>query len=143
MKRHLRRRGGALVIALLTLMIIVLLSGALLRSLLAASRQSRRSETELQAQWLAEAAISRGLARLAADSAYEGETWRIALGQSVDQSGVATIRVESIPEQSAAKRIRVTAQHPEDPVRRIRVEREHVLRPQNDAPTTTNQENSP
>ena len=127
MSRRTGRRGAALLVALFTLMVVMLLSGAVLQSLLAASRQSRRTEIELQAQWLAAAANSRAIARLTAQPDYTGESWRVAIVQSgaVQATGVAEIRVEN--DASNRQRIIVVSHYPDDPSRQIRVRRDYTL----------------
>jgi type II secretory pathway component PulK len=66
------RRGAALVVAIVTLMIVMLMAGAVMKSLLTDLRESRQTAAELQAHWLAEAAVDRALARLAADRTFVG-----------------------------------------------------------------------
>lgn len=95
MRKPRQRRGGALVIALLTLMVVMLLAGSILRSLVASRRQSRQFAAAAQAAWLAESALDRARVRLAADSAYTGETWQVDLRGPDDspQAGLAMIEI--------------------------------------------------
>ncbi len=65
------------VAVLVCLIIITMLAGAALKVGLARRQELRSEERQLQAEWLAEAGIQRGLARLAADPAYTGESWDI------------------------------------------------------------------
>ena len=51
------RHGGGLIVALVTLLVVISLMGSLIRSLLVEMRQSRHEAADLQAQWLAEAAL--------------------------------------------------------------------------------------
>src|SRR5262245_51673736 len=104
-------------------MVVMLIAGTVARSLIAAHRQSRRAGDEMQAQWLAEAALARGLAKTRSQSDYSGETWRPEVtAQSV---GVAEIRIERPADQPA--RIVVEARYPDDPWQRASVHREAPL----------------
>jgi type II secretory pathway component PulK len=128
MIRRSSRRGAALLISLFTLMVVMLLTGAVLQSLLAARRQARRSESELQAQWLAEAAVSRAIARLATQPDYSGESWRVTIAQSsdVESIGMAEIRIEK--DSTNRKRIIVVSHYPDDPIRQVTAQRDYTIR---------------
>ena len=53
--------------------------------LIAVQRQSVELQTrQIQAGWLAESAVQRASARLAADGSYRGETWNISAKTSAD-----------------------------------------------------------
>ena len=126
----LKRRAAALVIALVTLMVVMLIAGTVARSLVGSHRQSRRAGDEVQAQWLAEAALARGLVKLRSQADYSGETWRPEVTPA--NVGVAEIRVERPADQPA--RIVVQARYPDDPWQRASVHREVPLAPKEDAP---------
>src|SRR5688572_12915431 len=99
------RRGGTLVAALVTLLVVMLLASTLLRSLIAFHRRTRLYQQEVQAQWIAEAALERAKSRLASAGSYDGETWRPE-GLNADAAvGVAVIRVAAIADQSGAARV--------------------------------------
>jgi type II secretory pathway component PulK len=119
------RRGAALVVALLTLMVVVLISGAVLQSLLVARRQSLAIEHELQAMWLAEAALERATNRLQHDSAYNGETWAVAVTKhdAKDAEGSIEIRVKQSAAAPADQQITARATFPTDSIRQATVER--------------------
>jgi type II secretory pathway component PulK len=109
--------------AMVALLVVMLVAGALVRSLIAAHRQSRQYADELQAQWLAEAGLARAAARLRADANYQGEVWTVPLGadatnadENAKEIGQATITVEP-----TTKRITVEAIYPTDEHRRILV----------------------
>ena len=70
-------------------------SALLVKSLIAAHRQSRRYAAQLQAQWLAEAGLARARAQLAARPDYAGETWQAPVGSAETEIGQVTIRVEA------------------------------------------------
>ncbi len=126
------RRGGALVVAIVTLMVVMLLAGTVARSLVAAHRQSRRVLGELQAQWLADAAIARGLAQVRSHAEYTGETWRPAI--SVDSIGVAEIRVERPADSPGGAKLVVVARYPDDPTNRAVVSRELLVERTEESP---------
>jgi Tfp pilus assembly protein PilX len=120
------RRGGGLVVALVTLLVVTSLMGSLIRSLLVEMRQSRHEAADLQAQWLAEAALDRAAAKLRSQADYAGETWNVdfspTAANSGGSSGVVEIHIERGAEERPA-RVSVEARYPDDPRRRAKVER--------------------
>jgi len=76
MRKH-KRTAAILIAVLASLMVIVLLGGAMVNSLAVDLRQHRQSARDLQAFWLAEAGLDRAVSKLAVDSEYREETWRI------------------------------------------------------------------
>jgi Tfp pilus assembly protein PilX len=119
------RRGGALVVAMVTLLVVMLIAGTVARSLVASRRQARRMQGQLQAEWLAEAALARGRAQLRSDAGYTGETWRPAI--SVDETGLAEIRVEQAGNANGGAKLIVSARFPDEPVNTAAVTRELAL----------------
>jgi hypothetical protein len=85
---------------------------------------------EAQAQWLAEAALARGLVQAKSQADYAGETWRHEI--VTDRFGVAEIRIERPADQPV--RLIVEARYPDDPWQRIGVRREVSLAEQEAAP---------
>ncbi len=84
----------------------------------------------LQAQWLAESALDRAAARLAADPGYPGETWIVSPDAlSGDEGGSVRIEVLPLAGQPAQRRVRVQADYPDDPTCRIRVNKEIIVAP--------------
>src|SRR4051812_29146521 len=77
-----RNRGSGLVIALVTLLVVTSIMGSIMHALLMELRQTRQTAIQVQAQWLADAAVERAAARLSIDSNYEGENWKIDLPAS-------------------------------------------------------------
>lgn len=121
------RRGGAIVAAMVTLAIVTLIAATLVNAMVATHRQSQRYADELQAQWLAEAALDRAIAQLRAAPEYSGETWTpsITAGEAEEKSaGIATIRIESAAGERAVRTIYVEATWPADEVQRVLVQRE-------------------
>lgn len=106
---------------LVCLIIITMIAGAALKIGLARRQELREQEHRLQAEWLAEAGIQRGLARLASDARYDGETWEIS-GRELDSpdSALVTITVERPPGDAEHANIRAKADYPRDQSRRAR-----------------------
>ncbi|MCR4413480.1 MAG: hypothetical protein NUV77_13750 [Thermoguttaceae bacterium] len=131
----MRQRG----VVLVAVLACVGLAGLLMLSVarLAATRriEVRQVGRALQARWLAESALDRAAARLAADPGYTGETWTVspdALGG--DEGGSVRIEVLAIADQPARRRVRVQADYPDDPTSRIRVSKEITIAHQPEAP---------
>ena len=133
----MRRRGAVLAMALVTLLVVGLIAGLMVQRYLAAHRQASRDAQQLQAEWLAEAAVARGLAMRQADGEYSGETWQVNLVEP----GIATIRVESA-EQSGNVKIVVEARYPDHELQRTLVERTYTL-PLPSAPSPAGAEPTP
>jgi hypothetical protein len=125
------RRGGALVVALVTLLIVMLIAGTVARSLVSAARQSRRLRNEVQAQWLADAALARGVALAQSQPDYAGETWWP--GISTERSAVAEIRIAR-PASGTPLKVSVVACYPDEELHRVRVSREYVASQQEAVP---------
>lgn len=125
MKKHCRR-GGGLIVALVTLLIVTSLMGSLIRSLLVEMRQSRHEAADLQAQWLAEAALDNATTKLRSQADYADETWMVEFSPTVANSSGSTGVVEIHVERGAADQptlVSVEARYPDDPRRRAKVER--------------------
>jgi Tfp pilus assembly protein PilX len=121
-----RRRGAALIVALVTLLIIMLTAAALMRSIIVVHRQSRLNQHQLQADWLAEAAVRRAMVRLAAEPDYRGETWRPQVSSDREEIGMAEIRVEPAlaSENMRPPKITVLAHFPDHEWQRASASRE-------------------
>ena len=70
------RNGAVLVVALICLLLLSVLAASLTRTVLLQREQVIREEWQLQAEWLAEAAIDRAVVRMESTPDYEGEEWR-------------------------------------------------------------------
>jgi type II secretory pathway component PulK len=119
-----QRRAVAIIAALVTLLIVMLTAAALLRAMLVVHRQSRAFHRELQAQWLAEAALSRAAARLASDPEYTGETWQPQVGPADEPSGRVTIAVSRPAGRPQQRLIAARAEYPEHESQRSTIHRE-------------------
>jgi len=122
------RRGAVLLVALVAIAVASVVFASLLRLSVAERRRVETEAWEVQAAWLAESGLERVAARLDADAAYQGETWRL----SADQLGAAyeaavKIRVEAIPDAPERRRVRVEADYPDHPHQRARHTKEVVM----------------
>jgi type II secretory pathway component PulK len=131
-KSRKRRRGAGLVIALVTLLVVMSLMGSIIQSLLAEFRQTRQAATELQANYLADAALSRGIAQFRANPEYEGETWRPEIG------GVAAIQITRSTADEDKATLTVAARFPDHPSRRVVAERTRLISQSNRNSTAGN-----
>lgn len=129
-----RRRGVILVAVLVCLAVATGMFLVVVRQTLAERRAMRANQREMQAVWLAEAALERAVARVAADAAYVGETWSLGAKEfASDKGAVVRIVVEPIVDQSQRRSIRVEADYPDAPeqrcrrVKRMAVDREAIL----------------
>jgi len=73
------RRAAVLVVVLIALLMIVGMASSLFRLTVLQHGQSRRFETQAQADWLAREGARRATARLADDRAFLGDTWTVTL----------------------------------------------------------------
>jgi Tfp pilus assembly protein PilV len=110
-----------LVVALVTLLVVTSIMGSILHALLSELRQTRQTAIEVQAQWLADAAVERAAARLSANASYAGETWSVELpvsGAATASRGNVEIKIERGDAEKAAQII-VHANYPDDSRRRV------------------------
>ena len=116
-----QRRGAILVVILVCFVVAAAMFVMLGRQSVA---QRREADTQLwaaQAQWIAEAALERAVARLSADAKYTGETWAISAAElGGKEGGQAKIHVEIVAGRPNRRLVRVEADYPDDPVHRSR-----------------------
>ena len=110
------RRAAAMALALVVLLVVGTVSGLSLRAILRSHRQVREEEQRVQAELLADSALSRAAAMLNANPTWTGESWKVSLADSAEAatSGIAVIRVEKGAEPGR-RQISITAIYPEDP----------------------------
>jgi hypothetical protein len=112
------------VVAMIVLLLVSMIGVSLVRLALAQQKQVHREQIRLQAEWLAEAGLNRGAARLAADPEYTGEDWRIAPeALKTRRGGLVKIGVEPDEPQTAEATLRVTATFPVETEHRAQVSR--------------------
>jgi len=117
------RKGAIMVVVLVCLIVLMSLSGVVLRLRLLEHKRLKQEESRLQAEWLAESAVSRALARLKkSNGAYLGEVWKLSRDDwTQPQSGQVEIKVERFPSSTGKRRIRVVADYPSASPNRIRL----------------------
>lgn len=92
-RRFLRsRRGATLILSLVVLILVTALVGSMAAAIVNAHKRSRIGRLNAQVACLADAAVSRAVARLARDPAYSGETWEIPADQ-LDGDGHARLTI--------------------------------------------------
>ena len=144
---QLRRRAAAMMMALVVLIVVGMVAGLALQAILQSHRQTRDEAQRVQAELLADAALSRAVLTLAKDPNWKGENWTVNLasppaGQAdAEATGLKlTGVVETKVEKSAAKddsvHISLTAIYPSDPVHRAQAIREitHTVSPRGEKP---------
>lgn len=120
------RTGAALIIALICVLLVSMIAMMLVRTALLQLDQLTQEEQWMQADWLAESALSLSAARLRDNPTYAGEIW---LPQSSGPSAslgrvVIEVAASGEPKTPSSRRIRVVVDVPDDPVKRVRVTRE-------------------
>ena len=107
------RRAGFVVVAILALLAVATTLFAIwTHTAIREQRQLQLREYDLQARRLAEAGIRRGLMRLEAAAAYQGETWQIP-PESMGANHAASVRIDVEPStEDSPIQIMVTAFYP-------------------------------
>jgi Tfp pilus assembly protein PilV len=126
------RRGMVLIILLVCLAVAVMLIAGAVKIALTSHKATQTASWSVQARWLAESAAERAAAKLVADPAYAGETWKIPaeeFGGQKDGSEGGTVRIEVKPLSGQEKRrtIKIEADFPDDPVHFARQQKEILV----------------
>lgn len=114
------RRGAALVMAVVALTVCSVLLFYLLKGTLDTQRQMLTHRHEVQADWLATAAIDRARATLRQSSNYTGETWQIPADQLGDTAAAEVIIKVEPAAESNSRQITVQADYPAGEIHRSR-----------------------
>ena len=118
-----QRRGFALLAVLVLLVISVTLFGLWAQAIVREYQQVAGQELRLQAERLAEAGLSRALARRAADPAYEGETWSVP-ADALGGRWAAEVRLRVVPgDDGAPDRYEAQAEVPVGATRHVQLTR--------------------
>lgn len=114
------RRGAILVLALVCVAITMAIMSLLVRYAFLHRAAQQIQQHAAQANWLVESALDRAAARLAADPAYAGETWKISAAElqsteaaAVEKAALVSIAVEPVAEQPNERTIKVVAEYPD------------------------------
>jgi Tfp pilus assembly protein PilV len=134
-------------VALVTLLVVTSIMGSIMHALLTELRQTRQTVNEVQAQWLADAAVERAAARLSANPSYAGESWNVDLPASISGSeshGTAEIKIERDDSEKSV-RVVVRANYPDDSRLRVSAARTVLVPSQkkNSAASDSHQEKNP
>jgi Tfp pilus assembly protein PilX len=129
--QHNDRRAMFVMSVLACLVLVMLLMTAWLKTIALERGQLRAEQHRMQAEYLAESALSRAAARLSVDPAYDGET--IAASEkslAAGQPATLTIRVEAAPDDAQARLITASAQVPSTGRdRAVRSKQQRILLP--------------
>jgi len=128
------RRGAVAVVALVCVAVASIFMLVMVRRALGEWKMVRLEARQVQCRWLAESALDRAAARLAADPKYQGETWKIPasrlLGrEQAAESGSAVVKIDvNTPAGKPSQRlIHVRADWPEDTPVRARASKEVTI----------------
>lgn len=126
--RYRRRRATLVAAVLVCLTLVTVLFGVWLKLLSVERCQVRNRQGAMQAEYLAEAGLSRAMARLATDAAYAGEVWQ----PSADSLGTklpakVTISVAAAADDPRTRAISVAAEYPETGPQRAQRSRQQTI----------------
>ncbi|MEQ8636806.1 hypothetical protein [Gimesia maris] len=134
-RRNHFRKGAVVIIPLVCLILTLAIIGELLKQTSIELNQLKKSQHNLQAIWLSEAAVQRTVNRLKEDLTYSGETWQISsqeIGGPYPGEVVIEIDRALIQDQSIIL-IRTKASYPAKAIERVRVIREWPVQLSNTA----------
>jgi hypothetical protein len=126
------------VVALVCVALAAVVMVIAVRRALGEWKMVRLEAQQVQCRWLAESALDRAAARLAADPKYAGEVWKIAArtlrgkedGEKEDRSAggaVVKIDVSTPPNEPSRRVVRAQADWPEDASARVRVSKQVTI----------------
>ena len=130
------RSGAFLIVAMVCLMLSTALLGTLLKMAVLGRQQAGIAAAGLQADWLAESALDRAAAKLAADAAYKGETWEVP-AKELDGRHAGRVVISVRPAMSNRRAVEVVARFPVEGSESVqRTRRVSVAAAENDSPET-------
>jgi hypothetical protein len=119
--RKRSRRGAAVLVAMVCLCVLAVVIAALVKMSTAERTRLQTDAERLQADVLAESAMDRAAAKLAADPKYRGETWTLSAGElGGDEEATAAIRVEPVDGKPNMRLVKIQADYPNQLPHRIR-----------------------
>jgi type II secretory pathway component PulK len=126
--RKCGREGVALLVVVIGLGVATMIFLSILK-LMAIERQSVELQArQIQTGWLAESAVERASARLAADAKYRGETWNPSAQEIGGRDGARiTIRVDDVAGKPDRRAVHVEADYPDDPNQRSQQLRDAIV----------------
>ena len=105
------RRGSVLMFAVICVGVSTLILAAIVKQSIQNHKQTRVQEQHLQARWLAESGLERGVFQVRKDKSFTGETWRPKINST---PGQVQIQVTKDQGDSGFRTIRVIAKWPAD-----------------------------
>jgi hypothetical protein len=122
------QRGVVLILILACLAIAAVLLTIGVKLAVTNHRLTQTLGWKVQARWLAESALQRAAAKLAADAEYTGETWKIPAQDLGGQySGIVKIEIKPVPDQTKQRQLKVEAIFPDDPFDRVQFSKQLTL----------------
>jgi len=122
------RRGMVLMVFLVCLAVAAALIVGTARIAMTAHKATQTASWSVQSRLLAESAVERAAAKLAADPAYTSETWTVpAADFGGEDGGVARIDVKRVAGQDKRRTVKVEADFPDDPVNYARQQKEIIV----------------
>ncbi len=113
------REGFVIIIVVVSLIMASVISGTMIKQSMATEKQSQRELNRVQAAWLTESGIERGLYRLKTNKEYTGETWKISDKEfGMKESGEVLISIVDSQNPEGSQQLKVTATYPVDSIYR-------------------------
>jgi Tfp pilus assembly protein PilX len=118
--RKYSREGVVIIIVVVSLITVSLISGTMIKQSMTTEKQSQRESNRVQATWLAESGIERGLYRLKTNKDYTGETWKISDKEAgMRDAGEVLISILDSQNPENGQQIKVTATYPAESIYRV------------------------
>ena len=121
------RRAILTLSVLVSLTIVAALFAGWVRTLVLERRQISAEFDRVQAELVSVSALDRAHARLQADPAYQGETWRVAAADGLSSDATVEIRVEPVEGQPQSRQVRIDARYPQQRSHAVREQREEMI----------------
>ncbi len=129
------RAGLFMIVAMICLLLTSALLGTLLKMAVLGRQQAELDAYGLQADWLAESALDRALAKLAEQPGYQGETWTIPT-EELDGLHRGQVAISLKPAASNGREVEVIARFPAEGSQTVkRTKRLRVAMPSPVVPT--------
>ena len=121
-----RRRGAVLIVVMMCLLLISLIGASLLKLAVAQHKQTQYRQRQIQAEWLANSALERAVAKLRQNADYAGETWTVE-EEILGALGVVRITIEQSDQQPGQRVLSVVAEFPAGIEHRSQVSKRLVI----------------
>jgi len=122
------RRGAIIIFAMLALLVASMLGAALLRTAALSKQQVQREGLQVQATWLADSGVMRGIAQFQSQKGYTGEFWVVPSEQLTGgRSAEVQIRVTPSTTDPTQTVIEARSEYPQGSPTAVRVTRSLTL----------------